>query len=94
MTESASLSGKRVAILVEDEFEDRELTGPLDALPEIPIPEAKAGAWQVEADFVEAIRGGERPRLTDFETGVAYMEFTEAVHISSREGRRVYLPLA
>jgi protease I len=32
MTESASLSGKRVAILVEDEFEDRELTGPLDAL--------------------------------------------------------------
>ena len=32
MTESASLAGKRVAILVEDEFEDRELTGPLDAL--------------------------------------------------------------
>jgi protease I len=32
MTESTSLSGKRVAILVEDEFEDRELTGPLDAL--------------------------------------------------------------
>jgi deglycase len=26
------LSGKRVAILVEQEFEDRELTGPLDAL--------------------------------------------------------------
>ena len=32
MTESASLSGKRVAMLVEDEFEDRELTGPLEAL--------------------------------------------------------------
>jgi protease I len=27
-----ALAGKRVAILVEDEFEDRELTGPLDAL--------------------------------------------------------------
>ena len=26
------LSGKRVAILVEDEFEDREVTGPLEAL--------------------------------------------------------------
>ena len=26
------LTGKRVAMLVEDEFEDRELTGPLDAL--------------------------------------------------------------
>jgi len=29
---SASLAGKRVAMLVEDEFEDRELTGPLEAL--------------------------------------------------------------
>ena len=32
MTHAASLAGKRVAMLVEDEFEDRELTGPLDAL--------------------------------------------------------------
>lgn len=28
----ASLTGKRVALLIDDEFEDRELTGPLDAL--------------------------------------------------------------
>ena len=32
MSDPASLSGKRVAILVEEEFEDRELTGPRDAL--------------------------------------------------------------
>src|SRR4029077_5116708 len=32
MTDGAALSGKRVAMLVEDEFEDRELTGPLEAL--------------------------------------------------------------
>ena len=32
MAESSSLSGKRIAILVEDEYEDRELTGPLEAL--------------------------------------------------------------
>ena len=32
MSGSAPLSGKRVAILVEDGFEDRELTGPLEAL--------------------------------------------------------------
>ena len=32
MIESASLAGKRVAILVEDDFEDRELTGPLETL--------------------------------------------------------------
>jgi protease I len=32
MSGTAALSGKRVAMLVEDEFEDRELTGPLEAL--------------------------------------------------------------
>ena len=32
MIDSATLAGKRIAMLVEDEFEDRELTGPLDAL--------------------------------------------------------------
>src|SRR5882724_7581704 len=32
MSDSGPLSGKRVAILIEDDFEDREVTGPLDAL--------------------------------------------------------------
>jgi protease I len=32
MADPSSLTGKRVAMLVEEEFEDRELTGPLDAL--------------------------------------------------------------
>src|SRR3989442_15909848 len=32
MSDPAVLSGKRVAMLVEEEFEDRELTGPLEAL--------------------------------------------------------------
>ena len=32
MSEALALAGKRVAILVEDEFEDRELVGPLEAL--------------------------------------------------------------
>jgi protease I len=32
MTDAASLSGRRIALLVEDGFEDYELTGPLDAL--------------------------------------------------------------
>ena len=32
MSDGALLAGKRVAMLVEDEFEDRELTGPLEAL--------------------------------------------------------------
>jgi protease I len=45
---SAPLAGKRVAILVEDEFEDRELTGPLDAL-------RAAGA---DVTIVGATKGG------------------------------------
>ena len=32
MENQALLSGKRVAMLIEDDFEDRELTGPLEAL--------------------------------------------------------------
>jgi protease I len=32
MHESALIAGKRIAMLVEDEFDDRELTGPLEAL--------------------------------------------------------------
>jgi protease I len=32
MAVDAGVAGKRVVMLVEDEFEDRELTGPLDAL--------------------------------------------------------------
>jgi predicted dehydrogenase len=61
---------------------------------EIPIPDDKARTWQVEADFIEAIRSGKEIELTDFETGVAYMEFTEAVARSARRGEAVPLPLA
>jgi predicted dehydrogenase len=60
---------------------------------EIPVPLEKAGGWQVEADWVRSIREGTRVRLTDFETGVAYMEFTEAVARSARTGLAVELPL-
>ena len=46
---TGALSGKRVAMLVEDEFEDRELTGPLEAL-------RHAGA---SVSLVGAVRGAE-----------------------------------
>jgi predicted dehydrogenase len=64
-----------------------------DALDEIPVPPEKARSWQVEAEFIEAIRGGSPIRLTDFVTGVAYMEFTEAVARSAQTGAAVELPL-
>jgi predicted dehydrogenase len=60
---------------------------------EIPIAADKLGGWRVEADFIESIREGTPVRLTDFTTGVAYMEFTEAAAISAREGTAVTLPL-
>jgi len=59
----------------------------------IEIPADKTYRWRVEEEFVSAIRGHEPVRRTSFADAVAYMDFTEAVHISSREGRRVYLPL-
>lgn len=60
----------------------------------IPIPEDKTYRWRVEEEFVSAIRGREPIRRTSFVDAVNYMDFTEAVHVSSRDGRRVYLPLA
>ena len=65
----------------------------LDELEEIPIPPERAGGWRVEADFVDSIREGTPVELTNFETGVGYMEFTEAVARSSQQGKAVDLPL-
>ena len=64
-----------------------------DALAEIEVPVEKQQSWRVEEEFANAIRGLEPVRLTTFEDGVAYMEFTEAVARSARTGRTVHLPL-
>ena len=57
------------------------------------VPEDKKGGWQVEQDFVDAIRDGKPVTHTSFADGVKYMAFTEAVQISIAEGRKVELPL-
>jgi predicted dehydrogenase len=62
-------------------------------LEEIPIPDDKAMGWRVEADWVESIREGAPVYFSDFATGVAYMEFTEAVARSAQGGVAVELPL-
>ncbi len=47
---------------------------------EQPVPVASTGdGWRVEADFVASIREGRPVTLTDFETGLRYMRFTDAV---------------
>jgi predicted dehydrogenase len=68
--------------------------GPAESLPEVPIPPDQARDWQVESDFVASIRQRAPVRYTSFETGVSYMEFTEAVARSARAGVAVALPLA
>ena len=61
-------------------------------LSEIEVPTEAQGAWRVEEEFVNAIRGRERVSHTTFEDGVRYMEFTDAVLESSQSGHAVDLP--
>jgi predicted dehydrogenase len=60
----------------------------------IKIPDEESQDWRVEEEFIGAIRGQEKIRLTTFEEGVWYMEFTEAVSRSSKLGQAVALPLS
>lgn len=62
-------------------------------LQQLDMPAEEQGRWQVEADFIAAIRGERQVTLTDFKTGVEYMEFTEAVSLSIERGAAVALPL-
>jgi predicted dehydrogenase len=62
-------------------------------LQALPIPEKQRGGWQVEADFVAAIRHERPVTHTTFAIGVQYMQFTEAVARSSRHQQPVALPL-
>jgi predicted dehydrogenase len=63
-------------------------------LVELPNPREQQAAHRVEEEFINAIRGREPVTMTTFETGVRYMEWTEAVHRSAASGAAVNLPLA
>ena len=67
--------------------EGRDIVSFCIGQPDFPTP------THVQDAAVEAIRGGAPATLTDFATGVAYMEFTEAVARSARLGEAVELPL-
>ena len=64
-----------------------------DDLQEIQISSEEVGAWRVEEEFINSIRGIESITHTNFGTGVKYMEFTEAVTRSMQSGRVITLPL-
>jgi predicted dehydrogenase len=58
----------------------------------LPVPADLETPWTVEKDFIDAVGAGGHPEPS-FETGVRYLEFTEAVHLSARGGHAVELPL-
>lgn len=62
-------------------------------LRQLQISENDRGGWRVEEEFIAAIRGEEPVRFTDFDTGVRYMEFTEAIHQSAANAKAVTLPI-
>lgn len=77
-------------------FSDNRLYGGQrsdNELNEIEIPADEEGGWRVEEEFVNAIRGEEIITHTDFDTGVKYMEFTEAVTRSMAYEAAVSLPI-
>ena len=62
------------------------------ALSPIVIPPENRGAWRVEEEFVNAIRGIEPVTHTNFTDGLKYMQFTDAVTESVKTGNMVRLP--
>ena len=60
---------------------------------EIPAPPGFEATWRVEEEFINAVRGEEKVKLTTFADGVKYMEFTEAVTRSMQRGEKIGLPL-
>ena len=59
---------------------------------EVEIADEDRDDWNVEQDFVDSIREGKPVALTDFETGVRYMKFSQAVWDSWTDGsKKVWL---
>ena len=74
------------------EVDAKRLTGARrgdNAMAEIVIPADQRIGWRVEEEFVNAIRGREKITHTNFEDGVRYMEFTDAVAKSYASGQAV-----
>jgi protease I len=78
MTDAGVLAGKRVAMLVEDEFEDRELTGPRDALTAAGATVTLIGPTK-GAQFIG--KRGEAVVSSDLAAGAARMKDFDALVI-------------
>lgn len=93
---SITLFGSRGTLRIEFDPEERVFAGRRgDAeMKQLDIPADMTGGWNVEAEFIAAIRGESKVEHTTFSDGVAYMEFTEAVARSAESQESVELPLS
>lgn len=64
-----------------------------DKLVVIANPVEEQAYYRVEEEFSNAIRGDEKITMVPFETGVHYIEWSEAVTRSAQSGTVIYLPL-
>ena len=62
-------------------------------LSPVPNPPEEQAYYRVEEEFANAIRGTEQITMVPFETGVHYLEWTEAVIRSAQTGQAMNLPL-
>ena len=62
-------------------------------LSPVPNPPGEQAHYRVEEEFANAIRGTEQITMVPFETGVHYLEWTEAVIRSAQSGQAMNLPL-
>jgi len=61
-------------------------------LKPVEISAAEAREWDVEANFVNAVRDGKRAVEPSFWDGLKYMEMTEAIFRSAQTGKTVEMP--
>ncbi len=82
-------SGTLFYDLFADEIRGASLSNP--ELTSIPIPPEEECFQDTDARFIRGIREG-TPVLPDFEEGIRYMEFCEAVALSAKTGSAFSLP--
>ena len=73
------LVGNKATLRVDVAKSGLFLSGENGSEQPLVVPQEERRGWQVEADFVNSIRTGEPVKLTSFNDGLRYMEFTEAV---------------
>jgi len=86
------LNGSKAGLRLDLARNELWLTRAGQAEQRVEIAPENRGSWRVEADFIDSIRDGKPVTLTDFETGMNYMHFTDAVWESwNASGQRMTL---